>query len=106
MVTGSQTLLVENLFRGRYRNGRERPAAMVPGEPVAVSFLIGHLAHRIPSGHRLALVVQGSNTPRWDVSAFADADPASRLADGIAVTEIGTAAGQPSRLRYRLLESR
>jgi putative CocE/NonD family hydrolase len=100
---GSQRLLVENLFRGRYMNGRENPRALTPGEPITASFLVGHLAHRIPAGHRISLVLQGSNTPRWDVSSFADADPALQIASGAARTEIKSTSQQPARLRYNTL---
>lgn len=100
---GSLRLLLENLFRGRYKNGRENPRALTPGEPVAVSFLIGHLAHRIPAGHRIGLVLQGSNAPRWDTSAFIDADPALQTANGVARTQIKSTTEQPARLRYNVL---
>ena len=73
------------------------------GEPVAVSFLIGHLAHRIPAGHRIGLVLQGSNAPRWDTSAFIDADPALQTANGVARTQIKSTTEQPARLRYNVL---
>ncbi|MCZ8195464.1 MAG: CocE/NonD family hydrolase C-terminal non-catalytic domain-containing protein, partial [Hyphomonadaceae bacterium] len=100
---GSQRLLVENLFRGRYMNGRENPRALTPGEPITASFLVGHLAHRIPAGHRISLVLQGSNAPRWDTSAFIDADPALQSAKDVARTVVKSTAQQPARLRFKVL---
>ncbi|MCZ8158821.1 MAG: CocE/NonD family hydrolase [Rhizobiaceae bacterium] len=72
---GEPRQILENLFRARYRDGREAPSPIVPGMAVSGSFALGHTAHFLKAGERIGLILQGSNAPRWDMATGHDADP-------------------------------
>ena len=73
---GEPRQILENLFRARYRDGREAPSPLVPGKALSASFELGHTAHFVEAGERLGLILQGSNAPRWDMATGLNTDPA------------------------------
>lgn len=63
---GYQMLVRGEIFRGRYRNGFDKPEAFVPGEPTLVRFELPDIAHAFKPGHRLMIQVQSSWFPLAD----------------------------------------
>ncbi len=63
---GSARTLTEGILRARYRNGFERPALLVPGEPTELAVELGATSNVFLRGHRIRLEVSSSNFPRWD----------------------------------------
>jgi uncharacterized protein len=63
---GSARTLTEGILRARYRNGFERPALLVPGEPTELAIELGATSNLFLRGHRIRLELSSSNFPRWD----------------------------------------
>lgn len=87
-VDGKPRQILENLFRARYRTGRAAPTPLKANELVPVSIDLGSTAHYLKAGERLGLVLQGSNTPRWDVTSGLDIDPSLAVDAKRIVTEV------------------
>lgn len=104
---GTARLIVETLMRARYRDGREAPKAVVPGAEVPLTLALGHTAHRLVAGERLAVILQGANAPRWDSTAGLDSDPALSVPGGpLAFEVLAPAAGAALRLSVLDAEGR
>jgi putative CocE/NonD family hydrolase len=57
----------ENILRARYRNGRDKPAALMkPGEVYVLTFRLGAYSTYFFPGHRIRLQVTSSAFPRYD----------------------------------------
>jgi putative CocE/NonD family hydrolase len=63
---GYQLPLAMEIFRGRYRDSLETPAAIVPGKPERYRFALPNVNHVIRPGHRLMVQVQSSWFPLYD----------------------------------------
>ncbi|WP_346858824.1 CocE/NonD family hydrolase [uncultured Draconibacterium sp.] len=61
-----QMLVRGEVFRGRYRNSFEKPAAFVPGQVDEVKFELPSIAHCFKTGHRIMVQVQSSWFPLVD----------------------------------------
>ncbi|MFN9544820.1 MAG: CocE/NonD family hydrolase [Alphaproteobacteria bacterium] len=100
---GERQLIADGLARARYRAGRAKPSALTPGVPVAVRVEIGHVARRLPAGHRLELYLSGSNFPRWDTNPNRDVDPVLATGSTPARVSLQTDPAEPARLEYGVL---
>lgn len=63
---GYQMLVRAEIFRGRYRNSYENPAAFTPGKIEQVKFELPSIAHQFKKGHRIMVQVQSSWFPLAD----------------------------------------
>jgi predicted acyl esterase len=54
------------IFRGRYRDSLETPAAITPGKPERYRFALPNVNHVIQPGHRLMVQIQSSWFPLYD----------------------------------------
>jgi putative CocE/NonD family hydrolase len=63
---GYQQLVRGEPFRGKYRNGFERPEPFVPGQPATIDFALPDVYHAFRKGHRLMIQVQSSWFPLVD----------------------------------------
>ncbi|MBB3219401.1 CocE/NonD family hydrolase [Pseudoduganella umbonata] len=63
---GYQLPLAMEIFRGRYRDSLEAPAAIVPGKPERYRFALPNVNHVIQPGHRLMVQIQSSWFPLYD----------------------------------------
>jgi putative CocE/NonD family hydrolase len=63
---GISTNLLEGIVRARFRESREQPAPIRPGEVYEYRIDLGPIAVRVPAGHRLRLQVGSSDFPQWD----------------------------------------
>ncbi len=63
---GFQQLVRGEPFRGRYRNGFDRPEAFNPGEMDEIAFTMPDVAHAFRRGHRVMVQVQSSWFPLVD----------------------------------------
>jgi predicted acyl esterase len=67
---GRSILLTQGIHRGRFRNG-VRPqdtSAMVPGMNYGIEVELQHLAITFRRGHRLRIIITGSNYPQYDLN--------------------------------------
>jgi len=65
-MAGFQRLVRAEVFRCKFRNGYERPEALVPGQVTEVSFALNEIAHNFKKGHRIMVQVQSSWFPLVD----------------------------------------
>jgi putative CocE/NonD family hydrolase len=63
---GTQTMIVDEIFRGRYRESFETPAAIVPNRPTEYKWSLHGADHTFPKGHRMMVEVQSSWFPLYD----------------------------------------
>ena len=63
---GYQMLVRAEIFRGRYRDSYENPAAFIPGKITGVKFELPSIAHNFKKGHRIMVQVQSSWFPLAD----------------------------------------
>lgn len=60
---GSMLQISRGVLNLTHRNGHRNPEPMVPGEPTDVTVVLDGLAHRLPAGHRLSLLISTSLWP-------------------------------------------
>ncbi len=65
-MPGYQMLVRGEIFRGRFRNGFEKPEAFVPGAVTEVKYELPSVAHTFQKGHRIMVQVQNSWFPLFD----------------------------------------
>ena len=58
--------LTEGILRGRYRNSREKPELMNPGQVCKLTLNLWSTSNVFLAGHKLRLEVSSSNFPRFD----------------------------------------
>ncbi len=63
---GTQRLVRSEIFRGRYRNGYDRPEPFLPGEPTRVVVPLQGVLHTFKKGHRIMIQIQSSLFPFFD----------------------------------------
>jgi putative CocE/NonD family hydrolase len=68
MMGGYQQLVRGEPFRGRFRNGFEKPEAFVPGQPARIHFSLPDVCHVFRRGHRVMVQVQSSWFPLVDLN--------------------------------------
>jgi len=66
MRAGAQQLVRGEVFRGRYREGFDKPKAFSPGRVERVRFTLPDVHHAFRTGHRLMVQVQASWFPLID----------------------------------------
>jgi putative CocE/NonD family hydrolase len=63
---GYQLMVSGDIFRGRYRESLEKPAAIAAGQPLVYRFALPHANHVFLPGHRIMVQVQSSWFPLYD----------------------------------------
>ncbi len=63
---GTQRLVRSEIFRGRYRNGYDRPEAFIPGQPTRVVVPLQAILHTFKKGHRIVIEIQSTLFPFFD----------------------------------------
>ena len=63
---GYQLMVSADIFRGRYRESLETPAAIEPNEPLLYRFALPTANHVFRPGHRIMVQVQSSWFPLYD----------------------------------------
>ena len=97
---GYEALLLDAPIRTRFRNGfmPDEVAMMEPGAPVKVTIDMWPIAQTFEKGHRIALHVTSSNSPRFTVNNNNGATPASSGEPRVARNTIHLDEGHPSAL--------
>jgi putative CocE/NonD family hydrolase len=65
-TAGTQRLVRADVFRGRYRQGFDKPAAFQPNVPTEVKYELNDVLHTFQKGHRLLVQVQSTWFPLVD----------------------------------------
>jgi predicted acyl esterase len=63
---GYRLMIVEEIFRGRYRTSFEAPEAIVPGKVTEYAWSLHGADHTFLTGHRMMVEVQSSWFPLYD----------------------------------------
>jgi len=74
---GYRANVQDGIVRVRYREGRDKPKLLKPGEIVEVDIDLWSTAYTFKKGHRIALHVSSSNFPRFDRNLNVAEPPAS-----------------------------
>jgi len=65
-MAGYQLMIVDEIFRGRYRKSYEKPEAITPGEVTEYKWSLHGADHTFLKGHRIMVQVQSSWFPLYD----------------------------------------
>ena len=65
---GYQQLVRGEPFRGRFRNGYDKPEAFQPGERAKIEFVMPDVNHTFRRGHRIMVQVQSTWFPLTDIN--------------------------------------
>jgi len=63
---GYQLMIAADIFRGRYRDGYDKPKPLDPGKPLRYRFALPTANHVFLPGHRVMVQVQSSWFPLYD----------------------------------------
>lgn len=103
---GYQMMVRSEVFRGRYRNGYDRPQPFEPNVPAQVRFELQDVLHTFRKGHRVMVQIQSTwfpmvdrNPQKWVDNIFkASADDFVK-----ATIRVHRSASQPSCLHLNVL---
>jgi predicted acyl esterase len=65
-MSGFQLMIVDEIFRGRYRESSEHPEAIPANQPEEYKFSLHGADHVFLKGHRIMVQVQSSWFPLYD----------------------------------------
>jgi putative CocE/NonD family hydrolase len=102
-VDGSTIQLAAGQLRLRYREGFDAERLLTPGVAVQVRITLTYVAHQIPAGSSLRLLVAGNNFPYADPNPHTGEPIGTAVAMKPAVQSIFHDAARPSRLTLPVL---
>jgi uncharacterized protein (DUF39 family) len=100
---GSSMLLSDGIKRGRFINGytTSDTASLIPGSIYEVEIELSQLAQVFMPGHRMRLIITGSNYPRYDVN-LNNGGPMYVSGDSIVATRSITSSNvSPSKITFQ-----
>ena len=100
---GATVRLAFGQLRLRYREGFDAERLLLPGEPVAVRIPITYVAHTLPAGSHLRLLVGGNNFPLADPNPHTGEPVATASTWRRAVQTVFHDPQRPSRLTWPVL---
>jgi hypothetical protein len=102
---GYEAIVLDSALRTRYRHGRSRDdvAMMTPGAPEKLTLDLWDTAITIEAGHRIAVHVTSSNSPRFDVNPNTGELPGRGVAMRVARNTIYFDAAHPSAIRLPVI---
>ncbi len=102
---GYEAIVLDTALRTRYRNGRmpDQIAMMTPGAPAELRLDLWDTAITFEKGHKIAVHVTSSNSPRIDVNPNTGANPGPGVKTRVAKNTIYMDADHPSALRLPVL---
>ena len=103
---GYQQMLRGEPFRGKFRNGFDKPEAFTPGKPAKIDFNMPDVCHVFRAGHRIMVQIQSSWFPLTDRNPQVFLDiPTAKSSDFQKATErIYRGGPEGSRISVRLVE--
>jgi putative CocE/NonD family hydrolase len=102
---GYEAIVLDSAMRTRYRNGRaaDDVAMMTPGAPEKLTIDLWDTAITFEKGHKIAVHVTSSNSPRFDVNPNTGANPGPTAKTRIAANTVFMDATRPSAIRLPVL---
>jgi len=103
---GYQQLVRGEPFRGKFRNGFDKPEPFVPGKPAQIGFWMPDICHVFRTGHRIMVQIQSSWFPLTDRNPQVFLDiPTAKTSDFQKATErVYHGGADGSRIRIRVVE--
>ncbi len=103
---GYQQLVRGEPFRGKFRNGFDKPEPFTPGQPAKVAFTMPDAFHTFRAGHRIMVQVQSSWFPLVDRNPqkFVDIYTARKADFQKATHRVHRGPGVPSFLKVQVLD--
>jgi hypothetical protein len=97
---GYEALVLDAPIRARYRHGRmpDQVAMMTPGAPEEMTLDLWNTALTFEKGHRIALHITSSNSPRFEVNDNNGEAPGERLKPRVANNSVYLDKDHPSAL--------
>ncbi len=102
---GYEAIVLDTALRTRYRHGRmpDDIAMMTPGAPEKLTLDLWDTMITFEKGHRIAVHVTSSNSPRFDVNPNTGENPGPGAKPRVAKNTIFMDAGRPSAIRLPVL---
>jgi len=103
---GYQQMVRGEPFRGKFRNGFDKPEPFIAGKPARIDFAMPDICHVFRAGHRIMIQIQSSWFPLTDRNPQVFLDiPSAKASDFQKATErIYHGGPEGSRIRVRVLE--
>jgi putative CocE/NonD family hydrolase len=102
---GYEAIVLDSALRTRYRHGRQRDDVrmMTPGAPEKLTLDLWDTAITFEKGHRIAVHVTSSNSPRFDINPNTGELPGRGAETRIARNTIHFDAAHPSAIRLPVI---
>ena len=102
---GYEAIILDSAIRTRYRNGRmpDQIEMMTPGAPEKLTIDLWDTALTFEKGHRIAVHVTSSNSPRIDVNPNTGGNPGKDAKTRVARNTIYMDAPRPSAIQLPIL---
>jgi hypothetical protein len=102
---GYEAIILDSAIRTRYRNGRmpDQIEMMTPGAPTMLTIDLWDTALTFEKGHRIAVHVTSSNSPRIDVNPNTGGNPGKDAKTRVARNTIYMDAPRPSAIQLPIL---
>jgi uncharacterized protein len=103
---GYQQMVRGEPFRGKFRNGRDKPEPFIPGKQAKIDYAMPDVCHVFRPGHRIMVQIQSSWFPLTDRNPQVFLDiPTAKASDFQKATErVYRGGAEGSRIRVRVLE--
>ena len=98
-------LVTDGIQRARMRCGDDRECLLAPGEPTEITVDLWSTALVFAAGHRIRLVVSGSNAPRFEVNPNDGGSLDTSRPGIVARPHLLTGSSYPSRLLLPVLHA-
>ncbi len=104
-MAGYQELIRGEVFRGKYRNGFDKPEPFRPGEAARIAFTLPDVCHAFRTGHRLMVQVQSTWFPLVDRNpqTFVDIYSAKESDFHVATQRVLRSEAHPSSITVRIV---
>jgi hypothetical protein len=102
---GYEAIVLDSALRTRYRDGRgiDDIKMMTPGAPTKLTIDLWDTAITFEKGHKIAVHVTSSNSPRFDVNPNTGANPVAGGKTRVARNSIYMDADHPSAVKLPVI---
>lgn len=102
---GYEAIVLDSALRTKFRNGKDADdiAMMTPNAPEKLTIDLWDTAITFEKGHKIAVHVTSSNSPRFDVNPNTGADPGPEAKTRVARNTVFMDASRPSALRLPVI---
>lgn len=102
---GYEAIVLDSAIRTRYRRGRlpDQVAMMTPGAPEQLAIDLWDTMITFEKGHRIAVHVTSSNSPRFDVNPNTGENPGPNAKTRVAKNTVFMESGKPSSIELPIL---